>query len=1811
MKRNHKNALCALVVFLGMTPVASAIQANCLDVVATVSATPTPQVTFSWDAQKTGVSIGIYRRVMGAVGASASWWLRGTVAYPTATFTDSIAAGTTYEYKVYRSFLDATTSPASAFVSVALNAPVVHARGKILLVVDQTQTAALAGELALLEMDLVGDGWTVQRIDSARHGSGTPAALRVAIKAAYTADSNIKAVYLFGHLPIPMSGWDAPDGHANKPQDADGFYGDMTGTWTDTSNLGTGNVPSDGIYDQNYFPSKLSLMVGRVDFAGMGSFHKSETEYLRDYIHKSHAFRHGQRTEVTRTALMGSQRYLWQEYNWLLPMFGSGKMTMATFQPTLATATHLFGADFGTPAGSDPNYVATPNKLIFAINFGSYKLYYDLADNAMRALLAQPDWGLTCVWGSRPAWFFHHMGAGLPVGYSALQTMNNWSGNPDYFPSGDYASQAGNVQESLMGDPTLRLHPVAPPENVTVAKSGASAVVSWKASPDAAVGGYNVYSSSNRLGPYTLLTAQPLAGTVTIYMDPAPAAGDVFYQVRALKTEVTAAAIYSNLSQGAFAKLNPNGTGNQAPTAQSGSLVAPSGQQPSVTFTGADPDGETLIPIVLTNPSLGELRWTGSAARYVPKAGTSGIDTIRYVMSDGVTASAPATITVDATPAGFVKLATTTMKVSKTVGTAQIGVERSGGRAGAITLTYTVANSSAIAGTHFTAPSGTLSWADGETGIKNISVPITNTATPQQTRQFRVTLSSVTGGASIGVFNKIAVLIEDPAAALPAPWSQTIVGPTSVTDFSPAAQAESALGSVTMGGVGCDVSATVDGGQFIYQPRTGDGVLTAFVPASVPEQSTARFAVMIRDSTNSTSIMAATAIGTSSGSFGTKGLTRTTSGAAAVQTGMAASQETPGWIRITRAGNTFTSESSADGAVWTTLGCANVTMSATAQWGLFHLSVAPAAANGSTPIGYGDYQLAMFQNVAMGSVPLAAAPGSFVLTMPTSTSVKLTWAASAFAAGYRIERCTETGDFALLADIPSGLTLSYTDSTVAAASTYQYRIVAYNDSGASAPSSALGAATPEALNPLLRPGFLTTAPGNGSSIALTWMDNSANESGFQIERRTANGAWTLVATTPANSTSYIDADALPGVIYEYRIRAMSATGYSSWANVAGLKYVGVAKIDGPAWSADGVVFDVDTTSPGNAFVPPSFLYDPPAISFVTGQTLGTVQTAMNGWYGMKIAVGSTPIWIRELGRWVVSGNTGIHAVKLVDATTGVDVPGGSIAVDTSGAPVGFRYASLAAPVALAANTAYYVVSQEYEEDSFYNGNCTLTTSSAATVTNSVGNNNGIDVRIDFESPNYAVGNAYLANGTANTLPVAGPALHRFTRAFVNASDVWTATVETAGATGNRLLIASLGNSTLSNNSGFEVRTNMLGANSGTWYAQMDYTRLTTSGGPLVSLRMLNSGGSVVLGHPNNALLYADKWAGVSLAVGSTHTLRVELDVVTGIWRQYLDGALVNTVAATSTNITFGGIQLAFWGSTYSGSVCAFDNIVVGKVAATPNDLYSTSILGSKSYGPVAFRYSFGANPFVNGHSMTSLRNDYTGWLGMKFTVGSADIAVSQLGRWVAPGNTGTHTVKLVNAATGADVASASVSTLGATSGQFKHTPLSTAVTLTANTSFYLLSQETAGGDQWYDFSFAASGTPTGYQSWLLANGLPMDASGAGSATANPASDGLSNLLKYALGLSPDISGHGGRLGSGTVTDSKNRYLSLTYTRPEPAPSGITYSVEAASDITSWTSSGVMETGNFVADGLRTITLRDAVPLSGSPKRFMHLKVSKP
>ena len=65
--------------------------------------------------------------------------------------------------------------------------------------------------------------------------------------------------------------------------------------------------------------------------------------------------------------------------------------------------------------------------------------------------------------------------------------------------------------------------------------------------------------------------------------------------------------------------------------------------------------------------------------------------------------------------------------VSQGAGSLTVTVERLNGSSGAVSVAYATANGSAVAGTDYTAASGTLQWADGDAASKTFAVPVSNT----------------------------------------------------------------------------------------------------------------------------------------------------------------------------------------------------------------------------------------------------------------------------------------------------------------------------------------------------------------------------------------------------------------------------------------------------------------------------------------------------------------------------------------------------------------------------------------------------------------------------------------------------------------------------------------------------------------------------------------------------------------------------------------------------------------------------------------------------------------------------------------------------------------------------------------------------------------------------------------------------------------------------------------------------------------------------------------------------------------------------
>jgi hypothetical protein len=71
----------------------------------------------------------------------------------------------------------------------------------------------------------------------------------------------------------------------------------------------------------------------------------------------------------------------------------------------------------------------------------------------------------------------------------------------------------------------------------------------------------------------------------------------------------------------------------------------------------------------------------------------------------------------------------------------------------------------------------------------------------------------------------------------------------------------------------------------------------------------------------------------------------------------------------------------------------------------------------------------------------------------------------------------------------------------------------------------------------------------GARLTLHWIDNSTNEAGFRIERKTASsGNYAEIAVVAANTVSYVDEGLSSATSYCYRLRAYNSKGNSGYTN---------------------------------------------------------------------------------------------------------------------------------------------------------------------------------------------------------------------------------------------------------------------------------------------------------------------------------------------------------------------------------------------------------------------------------------------------------------------------------------------------------------------------------------------------------------------------------------------------------------------------------------------------------------------------------------
>jgi regulation of enolase protein 1 (concanavalin A-like superfamily) len=163
------------------------------------------------------------------------------------------------------------------------------------------------------------------------------------------------------------------------------------------------------------------------------------------------------------------------------------------------------------------------------------------------------------------------------------------------------------------------------------------------------------------------------------------------------------------------------------------------------------------------------------------------------------------------------------------------------------------------------------------------------------------------------------------SSSLPSPWSHGDIGAVPI-----AGSAQYSNGTFTIGASGADIWGTADAFHFVYHQMSGDFSAQARVASVQQANSWSKAGVMIRETLAANSKHAFALVSAARGVA--LQWRPTTGGDSQNRAGSAAAP--PRWVRLQRAGSTFTASESSNGTTWTVISSASISMASTVYVGL-------------------------------------------------------------------------------------------------------------------------------------------------------------------------------------------------------------------------------------------------------------------------------------------------------------------------------------------------------------------------------------------------------------------------------------------------------------------------------------------------------------------------------------------------------------------------------------------------------------------------------------------------------------------------------------------------------------------------------------------------------------------------------------------------------------------------------------------------------------------------------------------------------------
>lgn len=847
--------------------------------------------------------------------------------------------------------------------------------------------------------------------------------------------------------------------------------------------------------------------------------------------------------------------------------------------------------------------------------------------------------------------------------------------------------------------------------------------------------------------------------------------------------------------------------------------------------------------------------------------------------------------------------------------------------------------------------------------------------------------------------------------------------------------------------------------------------------------------------------------------------------------------------------------------------------------------------------------------------PTASAPAvpQDLTALAGNKAIGLAWSVTADAATYIILRGTTSGKYTSSTTISAAST-RYIDTDVTNGLTYYYVVEARNANGTSGTSNQASAVP--ANNPPAAPTGLKANAGN-QEIHLAW-NASTGATGYILVRGTASGVYTTTLAQDTPLKTYTDSGLANGNAYYYAVQATSLSGTSGkstpvtatpsrpsgtlawtgntneiWDTATrnwqyGGQSVNYQDNDSPVFGDGGNANSVNVflsgpVTPGNVTVNATHLnYAFAGVGSITGTT-GLTFTGNGNTLTVGISNGYSGNTTIQNGTLILQdpGNLGASEVVFESGTlsTNYGTAGLGMENNTFLVPAGRTGAIImAANMGIGPVTGAGIMnitatggtgSRAESLCGNWGGNFTGTlnissTEAAGSLLTGYYNGGNPDFDGDLANATVNLDNVSICSwdGSKGNTMTFGALNGTSTSAIIGSQYGGGMTLNIGGLNTNSVFAGSITDSTNGNGNTTLIKSGTGGL---TLSGSCAYTGSTTvSQGNLTIAGILSGNGTALTVSPGASL-------------GGTGSIVGTVTVNSG-------ASLL--VSATGNLTVNGNVSLG-------GSV----SVSAASKAVLPPGTYTLLAYTGAESGTPTFSYvpQSGFNQKAtfdntgNGVISMKLSGPPGAPTGLKLTPGNGQIQLS----WTA---SPTATSYSITRGTSSGVENTTVSAAD-TSTSF------TNVGLTGGTIYYF--EVTASNSYGIGgTSTEVSGSPTGetFGQWIAAAFPGVTAKNIIGAAATPEKDGIPNLLKFFLGMRPSTPG-AAAISSGPDGHG-NMVLSFRMSRNL---SGVSYTVEESTDMTTWSSTALR--GTLVNQMPNYDNMKVVVPMNGNPRLLLRLAIT--